>query len=76
MAKPTLFEYAVVHHPTATKAEIEANVEPVSTVLIPPTIVLAGSKEEVQFIANGKVAALEDHPPFKELSFLVRAPFA
>lgn len=57
MAKGQLFEYAILHHPKATKEQAERNDEPKSVLVLEPKRVLAGSKEEVGILAAREIPA-------------------
>lgn len=50
--KGKLFEYAVLHHPKATKEQAERGETPKSVVLISPTSTLATSEEQVAVLAS------------------------
>lgn len=52
MAKGQLFEYAVLHHPKATKEQADRNETPKSVVIVPLTSVMAGTQQEVQITAG------------------------
>lgn len=55
--KGKLFEYAVLHHPKATKEQAERNETPKSLVLIPPTSVLATGEDQVAVLASRAIPA-------------------
>jgi len=44
--KRKLFEYAVLYHPKATKAEKDEGAEPCSKLAIPPDVLLAANEQE------------------------------
>lgn len=69
-----LFEFAILHHPTPTKEQYERGVQPDSTVVVPPKVVLAQSQEEV-FIKAAKEIPEEHMNHLKEVQIAVR-PFA
>lgn len=55
--KPSLFQYAVLFHPKATKEQIERGERPKSIVLTEPTTKLAGSEQEIAILAARSVPA-------------------
>lgn len=46
-----IYEYAIIHHPLATKAQHEAGQSPRSELLVDVKRVLAASEKEAQMIA-------------------------
>ena len=50
--KGKLFEYAVLHHPKATKEQNDRGETPKSVVLIAPTSCLAISEDQVAVLAS------------------------
>jgi hypothetical protein len=55
LAKGKLFEYAVLYHPKATKAQIDAGDTPKSVLVTHPTSILATADQEVSIHAARSV---------------------
>ena len=46
MAKPSVYEFIVVHHPSATKEQKDAGQQPQSVVIVSRSELLASSEQE------------------------------
>lgn len=52
-----IFEYAIIHHPIATKDQVEAGEKPKSVLLVDVKRVLAGSDKEAAMLAARDIPA-------------------
>lgn len=72
MAKGQLFEYAVLHHPKATKEQAERNEQPKSVVVVPLTTVMASAESEVSIMA-GRAIPAEHLDHLDDVEILIRS---
>lgn len=72
MAKGQLFEYAVLHHPKATKEQADRQEQPKSVVVVPLTTVMATTEGEVSIMA-GRAIPEEHLGHLDDVEILIRS---
>lgn len=73
MAKGQLYEYAVLFHPRPTKDPAGNDTTPKSSMIVPPTRILAENDKEVSIKASRSISA--DYDDKMELVEILIRPF-